>query len=372
MHEVDIENRHSPGRQQEVTEADLAALARGCAILGTGGGGTVETAIPSALQALRDYGPVPLVRLSELDDDALIVPMSSIGAPTVSHEMLASIDQPRRLHAEVERLVGRPVSAVMAGEIGGSNGVEPIGWAAQLGLPLLDADGMGRAFPELQMVSMHVAGVPTEIVVMSDVVGNVSILRPVSATWSERQARALCVASGASSLMAGYLMTASQAHGAVIEGSVSSAIAIGHSMDGTADPVGALIEKLAARRLIDGKIVDVERHTGGGFVRGSVVIDGNGTHSGRLVRIEIQNENLVVFESGAVLASVPDLITAVDSQTGEAISTETLRYGQRISVLAWACDPLWRTEAGLAVVGPRSFGYDIDYTPVEELDHVGI
>ena len=28
--------------------------------------------------------------------------------------------------------------------------------------------------------------------------------------------------------------------------------------------------------------------------------------------------------------------------------------------------PQWRTPEGLAVVGPRAFGYDIDYVPVEE------
>ncbi|MDP4501315.1 DUF917 domain-containing protein [Nonomuraea turcica] len=357
----------------QLTESDLPALARGCAILGTGGGGSVETAIPSALQALRDHGPVRIVRLAELDDDALVVPMASIGAPTVGHEMLASVDQPKRLRDEIERLAGRPISAIMAGEIGGSNGVEPVGWAAELGVPLLDADGMGRAFPELQMVSMHVAGLSADVVVMADVVGNVAVLRPIDAVWSERQARAVCVASGASSMMANYLMTASQARGAVIEGSICAALAIGRSIaESTGDPVAGLAGRLDARRLVDGKIVEVERHTGGGFVRGSVVVDGTGADAGRMVRIEIQNENLVVFESGEVRASVPDLITVVDTQTADAISTEMLRYGQRVSVLAWPCDPLWRTERGLAVVGPRAFGYNLDYRPIEELVHAGI
>ncbi|MFI6291513.1 DUF917 domain-containing protein [Nonomuraea sp. NPDC050790] len=355
----------------QLTESDLPALARGCAVLGTGGGGSVETAIPSALQALRQHGPVPLVRLADLDDDALIVPMSSIGAPTVGHEMLASAEQPKRLREEVERIAGRPISAIMAGEIGGSNGVEPLAWAAQLGLPMLDADGMGRAFPELQMVSMHVAGLTSDLVILADVVGNVAALRPIDAIWSERQARALCVASGASTMMANYLMSGAQARGAVIEGSVSAALDIGRATVGHADPVAALTERLAARRLLDGKIVEVERTTGGGFVRGAVVVDGTGSCSGRMVRIEIQNENLVVFESGEVVASVPDLITVVDTQTAEAVSTETLRYGQRVSVLAWACDPLWRTPEGMAVVGPRAFGYHIDYRPVEEHAHVG-
>jgi DUF917 family protein len=96
-----------------------------------------------------------------------------------------------------------------------------------------------------------------------------------------------------------------------------------------------------------------------------VTIEGIGDDRGRLVRVEIQNENLVVIEDGAVAVSVPDLITVVDSETGEAISTEMLRFGQRVSVLAWACDPLWRTERGIELTGPRAFGYDIDYVPFD-------
>ena len=86
----------------------------------------------------------------------------------------------------------------------------------------------------------------------------------------------------------------------------------------------------------------------------------------RLIRLELQNENLVALERGRVLASVPDLITVLDSETADAIASEVLRYGQRVTVIAFACDPVWRTERGIAVAGPRAFGYDFDYLPVEE------
>jgi DUF917 family protein len=116
---------------------------------------------------------------------------------------------------------------------------------------------------------------------------------------------------------------------------------------------------------VSGKVVDIDRVTDGGFTRGSVTVQGVGADRGRLLRVEIQNENLVVIEDGAVLVSVPDLVTVVDSETGEAISTELLRFGQRVSVLAWACDPLWRSARGLELAGPRAFGYDLDYAPFD-------
>ena len=348
--------------------SDLPVLARGCAVLGTGGGGSVEAGLASAARAIAEHGPMQVRPLSSFADEEVIVPMSGIGAPTVSNEMIGSDGEATRLRDEVERVIGRPVAAVMSSEIGGSNGLGPIAWAAAMGVPIVDADGMGRAFPEVQMVSMNAAGLPVNVIVLADVVGNVATLRPLDGMWSERLARALCVASGSHALMADYILTARQARGAVIEGSVSQALALGRCVDGRDDPVGALMAQLQAKRLINGKVVDIERRTGGGFVRGSFVVEGTGEDRDRMLRVEIQNENLVAFSDGRVLASVPDLISVVDLQTATAISTETLRYGQRVAVLAWPCHPLWRSKAGLKIVGPRAFGYDIDYVAVEEID----
>lgn len=362
-------------RIDRLTLDDIPALARGCAILGTGGGGEVETGTLTAARGISEFGEVPVIPLSDVPEDELIMPLSGIGAPTVAHEMLMSGEEPFLIRAEVERLMGRPVAAVMSCEIGGSNGVGPVGWAARLGLPLVDADGMGRAFPEVQMVTMYVAGLPVNVVVLADVQGNVITVRPVDGLWSERISRAVCVACGASALMADYVLTGGEARNAgtgaaVIEGTVSAALAIGRAVRNGSEPVAALREALGATVLINGKVVDVERRTGGGFVRGGLLVDGTGDDRGRQLRVEIQNENLVALEDGRVRASVPDLITVVDTQTADAISTESLRYGQRVSVLSWPCDPIWRTERGLATAGPRAFGYDIDYTPVEELSHV--
>jgi DUF917 family protein len=270
------------------------------------------------------------------------------------------------VRAHVEELLGKPVVAVMASEIGGSNGLLPVAYAAQLGLPLLDADAMGRAFPEVQMVSMHVAGLHPDLIVLCDVVGNLVSIRATSGEWAERVARNVTVAFGGTSLMADFVMTAAQARGAIIEGTVTQAIGIGRAMLDADDPVGALVAEVGAVRLIEGKVVDIERRTTGGFVRGSAVVEGTGDDGGRVLRLEIQNENLAAFEDGEVLACVPDLITVVDAQAGTAVATELLRYGQRVAVLAFACDPLWRTPRGLEVAGPRAFGYAFDYVPFRE------
>ena len=79
--------------------------------------------------------------------------------------------------------------------------------------------------------------------------------------------------------------------------------------------------------------------------------------------IHFQNEALMAIRDGEAVVSVPDLIVVLDAETGQPITTEALRYGFRVVVLAIPCDPKWRTPAGLALVGPRYFGYDVDYAP---------
>ncbi len=346
----------------------LRAMARGCAILGAGGGGDPYLGLLQALQASEKFGPVPLVDLDELPDDSLIMPCGGIGAPTVSVEKIENGDEGGRLRDHLEVLTGRKVSALMPVEIGGSNGLIPICWAAQMGLPILDADGMGRAFPEVPQVTMHLAGISPSPAVMTDERGNLIVFRTISGDWMERLERAAAVEFGGVAASTEYSLTVAMARGATVRNSVSLAIKIGQAVaSAEGSPVAALMAEIGAFRLVTGKVSDVERRTTSGFVRGSVLVEGLGEDAGRLVRLELQNENLVALERGRVLASVPDLISVLDSETADAIVTERVRYGQRVTVIAFGCDPIWRTERGIEAAGPRAFGYDFDYLPVEEL-----
>jgi len=346
----------------------LRALARGCAVLGAGGGGDTYLALLQALQATEDFGPAHLVDVDELPDDALIMPCGGIGATMVSIEKIENGDEGERLRDHLQYLTGRPVAALMAGEIGGGNGVLPATWASRMGLPLVDADGMGRAFPEVPQVTMQLAGISPSPAVMTDERGNLVVFQAISGHWMERLERAAAVEFGGSASSTEFSLTAAQARTATVRNSVSLAIRIGEAVtDVTGSPVAALIAEIGAFQLVTGKVSDVDRRVTSGFVRGSVVVEGVGEDAGRLIRLELQNENLVALERGRILASVPDLISVLDSETADAIPTERIRYGQRVVVIAFPCDPVWRTDRGVAATGPRAFGYDFDYVPVEEL-----
>jgi DUF917 family protein len=352
----------------QIDGGNVRAMAVGCSILGAGGGGDTAIGVLAALQAIEDHGPVAIVDLDELDDDALVMPCGGIGAPLIWIEKIDRGDEIARLIPVVERIHGARVAALMSAEIGGSNGLAPVAWAARAGLPMVDADGMGRAFPEVPQVTMEVAGISPNPAVMTDERGNIVIFEGIDGHWMERMERAMAVEFGGQGYSSEYQMTVRQAKTATARKTVTLALRIGEVVLGAEhDPVEALADEVSAAVLIEGKIVDVERRVTGGFVRGSVTIDGLGADGGRVLRLEIQNENLVAMEAGDVLAMVPDIITVVDTQTGRAVHTERLRYGQRVSVIAFPCDPIWRTERGLDLAGPRAFGYDLEYVPVEAI-----
>jgi DUF917 family protein len=352
----------------QIDRSNLRQMAVGCSVLGAGGGGDTAIGLLAAQQAVDDIGPVALIDLDDLPDDALVMPCGGIGAPLIWIENIDAGDEISRVIPVVERLHGARVAALMSAEIGGSNGMSPVVWCAHAGLPLLDADGMGRAFPEVPQVTMEVAGISPNPAVMTDERGNIIVFEGVDGHWMERMERAAAVEFGGQAYSSEYQMTVAQAKTATARGTVSLAIRIGAAViDAERDPIESLVDTVHAVALIEGKVVDVERRVTGGFVRGSATIEGVGAGSHRVLRLEIQNENLVALEDGEVRAIVPDIITVCDTETGIPIHTERLRYGQRVTVIAFPCDPIWRTDRGLELAGPRAFGYDLDYVPVEAI-----
>ncbi len=70
-------------------------------------------------------------------------------------------------------------------------------------------------------------------------------------------------------------------------------------------------------------------------------------------------------EQGETVCTVPDLISIL-GQDGEAIGSQELRYGLRVSVIGMPAHPLWKTDRGLKVGGPEGFGLKMPFTGVGE------
>src|SRR4029077_15016831 len=92
----------------------------------------------------------------DLANDDRVAVVSNMGAPLVGQERLADSRNIARAVAMQEAYSGVKFCAVMSLEIGGGNGIQPLMAAAHLGLPVVDGDLMGRAYPEAQMTSVAV------------------------------------------------------------------------------------------------------------------------------------------------------------------------------------------------------------------------
>jgi uncharacterized protein len=356
---------------RQITEHDLDDLALGAAILGTGGGGDPYIGKLLAQQTIREHGPVTVIDVDELDDDALVVPVAMMGAPTIMVEKLAAGDEILAAVDALENYLGRAMTHTISAEVGGINSVFPFVVAARRRLPIVDADMMGRAFPELQMVIPTMYGISATPMAMADEKGNAVLLTTIDNLWTERFARSVVVDMGAAAMITLYALTGAQAKETTVHGTLALSQELGRlvreTRAGHGDPIEAVKDRLGGFRLFQGKVVDVARRTEGGFARLEARIEGLGEQAGSTLVVRSQNEHLVAERDGALVASTPDLIIVLESDSGEPITTESLRYGFRVTVVGAPCDTRWRSEAGLGLVGPRYFGYDVEYVPVERL-----
>lgn len=348
-------------------------LAVGAAVLGGGGGGDPYLSKLIAQEAVRAHGPVGLVGADEVADGALVLPLGMIGAPTVVMERIFAADTfPRALRRLEERL-GRRADAVMPLEIGGFNALVPFAAAARLGLPVVDADSMGRALPEIQMTSFTLRGLPACPLVLADDQGNSLVIEAADNAWAERLVRAGVVELGGVAAAALYPLSGRQLREAALLGTVSLGLGMGQALRAARTHEQSRIETVRAALggtiIFEGRVVDVQRQPALGFARGEARIEGSGPFQRVALQLFFQNEYLVARSGATVYATTPDLIALFDARTGAPIAVEQLRYGFQVTVIAAPASAIWRSPAGLGLVGPRAFGYPLDYLPIEEHGH---
>lgn len=355
---------------------DIEHLALGSAFLGTGGGGDPYLGSLLCREALARSGPVRLLSVEDLSDDDAVFVAAAMGAPTVMIEKLFSVEDQHRAVTMLEAHLGRQATAIISAEIGGCNSMMPVAYAAMRGLPIVDGDGMGRAFPELQMTSFNIEGVGCAPMALADEHGNCVLFQAENGKKAEELARPVVAVMGASACMSCYPMTGAEARRASVPKTLSAALDIGRAIAGTpgdrTPPVDRLLAALRAHpyyahahALFTGKIVDLERDTSRGWVFGRCAIAA--LEGGSRAEVAFQNENLSVHVDGRLRCIVPDLITIVDIETAHAIPTERLAYGQRVAVIACSAPPHIRSEKAMAVVGPHAFGLTDAFAPVEQL-----
>ncbi|MCC7276625.1 MAG: DUF917 domain-containing protein [Alphaproteobacteria bacterium] len=353
----------------EVTADDVEALAVGAWILGTGGGGSPYLGLLNMRRLYGEGHRVMLMDPADLADDDLVAVVSNMGAPLVGQERLSDSRTVARSVEIMETYLGRRFRAIMSLEIGGGNAIQPMMGAVHLGIPVVDADCMGRAFPEAQMTSFAIGDLRPYPLAMADVRGQeVIVARVTSWKWMERVSRKACTELGSTASTCKAPRTGREVKDWGIPHTTTKAIRLGRAVRAAqrthADPIAAILETEGGLRLFAGKVADIARRTTEGFLRGTATIEGLDGDRGSRLELAFQNEWAVAWRDGVPVVTTPDLICVLNTVTGEAIGTETLRYGQRVTVVALPAAPILLTPKGIEHVGPRAFGYDIEFRSV--------
>jgi hypothetical protein len=349
---------------------DVDTLAAGCTLLGSGGGGDPYIFQMVLAELLATRGPVRVVHPEQLAADAQVVNVGFVGAPIVLAEKLFYEEEVTLALNAMSRRLGRRIDAIMAAEMAGANGLSAFIAASLLGVPVVDADGMGRAFPRSDQITYNIFGYSASPTVVSNEHGDVVCLETRDNVRMEYLVRTLSVAAGSKCFSVDYPLSGADVRTCAIVGTVSLAKRLGSAIRSARtshlEPLAALQAALsadaAARQLLEGKVTSCWNETRDGFGFGSVTLEP--LPAGEPITVQFQNEFLVAYRGDQVLATTPDIISFLDAESLATITSDSVRYGQRVKVLVIQAPALLRSPEALRVVGPRAFGLDFDYIPI--------
>lgn len=336
----------------------------GSSILGSGGGSDTELSYMMAKKQMEKAGPVKLISYSDLKPDDVILPIGNMGAPSAETEKLVSGKEFEIMFDYIRKNLNKKISVLMPFEIGGGNGINPIIEAAKLNLPVLDADTMGRAFPEAQMSSCNLMGACPSPGFITDCLGNTTVIYAANTHTLEKIGRQICVAMGSIAAFGFFPLTAANAEKCTFPKSISKALSIGKAVrearEKGNDPIDAVLTVCKGKKIGSGIITDIDRVIDRGFLRGVVTI----RDKKEKIELGFKNEYLIAKCDNKFIATTPDILMLLEQETGAPIDTTKLQYGLKVHLIALPAPALWTTPAGLQLVGPRHFGYETDYRPI--------
>jgi uncharacterized protein len=371
------------------TTDDVHDLIHGLTLLGTGGGGRPEQGLQCLLPHVQAGRAVSWVAPEAIPDDAWVCSTFGMGsiAPTeaLSGEARRALGYPEsfvvarpmvRAVQELEAYTGRKIAAILPFELGAGNTASPMDAAVQVGAAIVDGDCAGRAIPELCQTSAAIAGLRFAPGAIADAWGNVLLVRETaSELLTERIGKLVSIATKmpdmtAQCAHAGFLMQGKELKRIAVPGGITRALAVGRvirtARSSGDDPVGAAAKALGGWVLFRGRVTKKEWESRDGYMYGTTTVEGEGPDAGHTLRVWFKNENHVTWRDGEPWVLSPDLVMTIGAD-GTPYTNTLLPEGARIGVLGAVADERLRTPAALDLLGPRHYGYDLPYTPIEEL-----
>lgn len=369
------------------TRQECEDFVRGLCFMGAGGGGRPQSGLKLLLNQLEAGREIAWVDVDSLPDEAWTVTVAGMGGrggEGGTEAELAELgcteekyDALGLMVAAVQALAdfaAIKVEAIVPGEIGGSNVPAPIAAALELGLPVVDGDyAGGRAIPEVPQTIPEIRGVPVCPLSFVTRWGDVMILKDtVSTAMADRIGRMINVASYGPIGFSWYLMQIKDVKKVLAAGTLTTALQVGQAIrearETGGDPIAEAVKAVEGWLLFEGEITATEIADEQSYAFGLGVheLKGLGNYEGHTFKIWYKNEYHVSWVDNKPFVTSPDSLIMVDLKTGEPATSYDFSTGDQVAVIGRRAHKVHRTEKGIEVLGPRHFGFELDYVPIEE------
>jgi uncharacterized protein len=365
-----------------LSEQELRDMMVGASIQASRSSNTAEM-IKQIMAALAEGKTFKIVSMEDVPDTWNVLVPSGVGGggawdyvrertkkqnlPVVKDPMVLAINA-------LSAHLSKKFQGIVRSEGGGAT-VEALLVASALDVPVVDACMTGRAVPEMEQSTTFIHGLlgsPAAVVTRWG--DTILIDKAIDDYRLEDLTRAIAVGSGGGVALASNVMSGSEIKRAVIPGAFSQAILWGRTVrearEHGQDPISALVRVSGGYKLFQGKVIKSDIKGDRGFNWGDIEIQGTGPYDGHTYKVFLKNENIVAWLDGKPDAMSPDFISNLDPATGDALSGHGLGaypMNAEVAMVGIPASPLWRIPKGIEVIGPRYFGFDFDYQPIEEI-----
>ncbi len=364
---------------------DCEDFIQGCLFMGTGGGGFPQLGLDMFKKALDDGVSLEWVDINDIPDDVWsvtpygmgsIAPMTQETKDEIKQLNLVESDEDISMVKAIKELedhIKHPIGCIVSAELGASNAPLPIIAGARLGIPVVDGDYAGRAIPDEMQGTPFLYGKNSWPFASVDNWGNVVIAKKIAnAHMLERIGKMLSIAAYSFTMIAGTPLPAGEMKEILVPGTLTKCLKIGQAIryakEQGKDPIQAALAISEGWKLFEGTITKKEWEDRNGYLFGAVEICGKNEYQDQVLKVWFKNENHVSWLNGKPWICSPDLLTLVDKESGSGTINTFTQEGDHIVAVGMKGLEGFRTEFGLnKASGPRYFGFDIEYVPIEEL-----
>jgi len=368
-----------------LNETELTDMLRGSCIQSTRSC-DANPSINLIKEAIKSGKKFKMISVDDFPNDGIVVAVQGIGGggpwqhvidrtKSQGLEVLPDSERNNMVVDLISDYLGKEVTAIIRSEAAEATATALL-IAAERNIPILDAGITGRAVPEVQQSIPWISGIasiPTAIV--SPWGDEIIIKHAIDEYRVEDISRAIAVASGGDAVITMTPMNGDQIKYAALKNNLSDAIKYGkvtrEAVESDKDPIDALVSASSGFLLFNGLVIKSDENGDRGFNWIDIELSGTGDFSGSTYKIFVKNENIIGWLDDELDVMSPDYIYNLDPNTGQSIISNagigSYPIGKEVAIIGVPSAYQWRSKMGIELMGPKHFGFEFDFVPIEDL-----